>query len=299
MLAALLAAGGVALLAAMTAATAADEPPAEPQDAAATIYSSLPLSGASRPQTAAIVRGARLALEERGGTAGQHSVRYVSLNDATEAAGAWTPQRTARNARRASRDPSAIGYIGEFNSGASAVSMPFLSEAGMAQISPSNTHIGLTRGGAGTDRGEPHKYYPRIRHYFRLTANDRVQGGTLAAAMRDRGCRRIVSIADRELYGHGVGVWTRRHARRLGLKIVVTEAVRTRAPVVRLGRIVRSRPDGVAYTGITYIGAVPVISDVARRLPHVRSSAATGSPRRVSRIGARAASRGEQLAGSS
>ena len=49
----------------------------------------------------------------------------------------------------------------------------------------------------GTERGEPHKYYPRVRHYFRLTANDRVQAGALAA-MRERGCRRIASIADRD-----------------------------------------------------------------------------------------------------
>lgn len=43
-----------------------------------TVYSSLPLSGASRPQAMAVVRGARMALEERGGAAGQYALVSVS-----------------------------------------------------------------------------------------------------------------------------------------------------------------------------------------------------------------------------
>jgi branched-chain amino acid transport system substrate-binding protein len=254
----------------VVAGTAAAGDKAKAQGDVVTVYSSLPLNGASRPQAVAIVRGARLALEERGGTAGEHPVRYVSLNDATARAGAWTPERTVQNARRAFSDPSVMGYIGEFNSGASAVSMPLLSEAGIAQISPSNTYVGLTRGGPGAERGEPEKFYPRVRHYFRLVTNDRVQAAALATAMRDRGCRRIASVADRELYGAGVGVLTRRHARRLGLRIVVTETVRWRYPVVRVGRIARARPDCVAYTGITANGAVPVFIDLGRRLRRAR-----------------------------
>jgi branched-chain amino acid transport system substrate-binding protein len=235
-----------------------------------TIYSSLPLSGASRPQTTAAVRGARLALEERGGVAGPYAVRYVSLDDATRTAGSWTPERTFRNARRAAADPSAIGYIGEFNSGASAISMPILSEAGIPQISPSNTYIGLTRSGPGAARGEPGKYYPGLRHYFRIAPNDRVQAGALAAAMRDRGCRRIASVTDGEVYGRGVGTWTRRHAAKLGLRIVVTHRIRRRSPAARLGRIRHARPDCVAYTGITANGAVELVTALARRLPRAR-----------------------------
>src|SRR5215212_2961748 len=109
-----------------------------------TVYSSLPLSGANRPQAQAIVRGAGLALEEAGGVAGGRPVRYVSLDDSTRRAGSWVPERAAGNARRAAQDRSTIAYLGEFNSGASAVSMPILNEAGIPQISPSNTYTGLT-----------------------------------------------------------------------------------------------------------------------------------------------------------
>jgi branched-chain amino acid transport system substrate-binding protein len=263
---------GIGLTVAMLAGgSGIEQPQAAAQSGTVTIYSSLPLSGASRPQTVSIVRGARMALEERGGAAGPHAVRYISLNDATSSAGSWTPERTARNARRAARDASAIGYIGEFNSGASAVSMPFLSAAGIAQISPSNTYIGLTRGGPGAARGEPSKYYVGgLRHYFRITPNDRVQGGALATAMRDRGCRRVASVTDGELYGRGVGVWTRRSVTKLGLRIIAVHTIHRRSPAARLGRIVRARPDCVAYTGITANGAVRFVSALARRLPRAR-----------------------------
>ena len=38
------------------------------------VYSSLPLQGASRPQTTALVNGAKLALEQAGGKAGDFTV---------------------------------------------------------------------------------------------------------------------------------------------------------------------------------------------------------------------------------
>jgi branched-chain amino acid transport system substrate-binding protein len=238
-----------------------------------TVYSSLPLSGAARPQAEAVVRGAQLALADAGGAAGGRRVRYVSLNSATSRAGAWTPVRVARNAVRAARDRSAIAYIGEFNSGASAISLPILNEVGMPQVSPSNTAIGLTRGGPGAVRGEPEKYNPTgLRTYFRIAPNDRVQAAALATAMVDGGCRRIASLHDGELYGRGVATWVRRNARRLGARVVV--ALRTRGG--RLGRVRRARPDCVAYSGITANGAVGVFRRLGRRLPRARFFATDG-----------------------
>ena len=244
-----------------------------------TVYSSLPLSGAARSQALAIARGARLALEEAGGSAGGRPIRYVSLDDATSAAGYWTPEKTARNARRAGSDASAIAYIGEFSSGASAISMPILNEVGLAQISPSNTAIGLTRSGPGADVGEPDKYLPAgSRHYFRLAPNDRVQAGALAVAMRDRRCRRVALLDDGELYGRGITAWARRHSRRLGLRVVARLMVDRRAPGYRaLARELRARrANCVAYGGITANNAVRLFRDLARGLPRARLFGADG-----------------------
>ena len=147
--------------------------PAAAQDA--TIYSSLPLSGAQAAQSRAIVAGERLALEQAGGRIGGRRIVLRSLNDATKQAGSWTPEKVSQNARRAAQDDTTIGYIGEFNSGGSAVAIPILNEAGVPQISPANTAIGLTRGGPGTFAGEPEKFYPTgKRTYARVVPNDRV-----------------------------------------------------------------------------------------------------------------------------
>ena len=101
-----------------------------------TIYSSLPLQGDSRPQSQSVVNGEKLALEEAGGKVGKFKITYKSLDDATAAAGKWEPGQTSADARKAAQDPSTIAYLGEFNSGASAISLPITNEAGILQVSP-------------------------------------------------------------------------------------------------------------------------------------------------------------------
>ena len=53
------------------------------------------------------------------------------------------PDARPTRARRRS-DPKAVYYIGEFNSGCSEVSIPILNQAGIPQVSPANTYVGLT-----------------------------------------------------------------------------------------------------------------------------------------------------------
>ena len=143
----------------------------------------------------------------------------------------------------------------------------------LAQISPSNAAVGLTRGAPGADRGEPARYYPTgRRHYVRIAPNDIVQGGALAVAMRERGCRRIAALTDGEVYGAGVGRWVRRRARQLGLRIVMSRRINPRAPHYRslATRVRRRRPHCVVFTGITANNAVQLFEDLARRLPRAK-----------------------------
>src|SRR4051794_37444392 len=106
------------------------------------IYSSLPLQGVSRTQARDIVRAIRLALNETGGKAGAFDITYTSLDDSTAQAGNWDPGQCARNARRAMHDPATILYIGELNSGCSAITIPILNSQNIPQISPTNTYNG-------------------------------------------------------------------------------------------------------------------------------------------------------------
>ena len=79
-----------------------------------TIFSSLPLQGASRVQTEAMVNGIKLALEQKGGKAGPHTIKYESLDDSTAQAGSWTPEAESANALKAAQDESTGVYIGAF-----------------------------------------------------------------------------------------------------------------------------------------------------------------------------------------
>jgi len=139
-------------------------------------YSSLPMQGASSAQTIPLVNGIKLALAQANSKAGQWTVNYQVLDDSTAAAGKWDPGQTAANARKVASDSKAVYYMGEFNSGASEVSIPILNEAGIPQVSPANTYVGLTTNLPGSAPGEPQKYYPSgNRTYLRIVPIDSIQ----------------------------------------------------------------------------------------------------------------------------
>ena len=75
------------------------------------------------------------------------------------------PGITASNAKRAAQDPSTIAYLGDFNSAATAISLPLINGAGVLQVSPSSPYVGLTSSlDAGQD--EPERFYPSGRRTF-------------------------------------------------------------------------------------------------------------------------------------
>ena len=119
-----------------------------------TIVSSLPRTGSAKQQSDTIVRGIRMAIEEAGGRVGPYRVEYLDLDDSTAAAGQWTSEAEAANARRALQDPDVVAYLGTFNSGAAKVSMPILNLGDLLMVSPANTAVGLTKPGLG-EPGEP------------------------------------------------------------------------------------------------------------------------------------------------
>jgi branched-chain amino acid transport system substrate-binding protein len=252
-----------------------------------TIYSSLPLQGATAGQSAGIVNGARLALRDAGARIGNYSIRYVSLDDSTAATGATNNAAVARNARRAVGDPTTIAYLGEFNSGATQVSLPILNRAGIAQISPSNTYVGLTTNKPGSLPGEPEKFYPTGRRTFaRLVPADDVQGAALAIAAKQAGCRTIEIWNSGTAYSTGL-------ARNLELaagKTVATlpgpvgQRVPAPAHALHVAGNVRINPAAASYaaparaikagclvfTGELESGAAQVYKDVAAARPNIK-----------------------------
>src|SRR5215207_10741591 len=218
------------------------------------VYSSLPLQGASRPQTTAMVDGIKLALEQANGKAGDTTIKYTSLDDSTAQAGTWTPEATGANARKVAGDDAAIAYIGEFNSGASAVSIPILNEVPIAQVSPANTAVGLTSADPGADKGEPDKYYPTgERHYLRIVPKDTIQGAALATVMKMDGCTKTYILNDKEVYGAGLARNIENSAKSQGLEVAGNEGIDPKAPNFRsqASTIKDAGADCFVFAGVT------------------------------------------------
>ncbi|MEY2533312.1 MAG: branched-chain amino acid transport system substrate-binding protein, partial [bacterium] len=237
-----------------------------------TIYSSLPLQGDSRPQSESVVNGEKLALEEAGGKVGKFKITYKSLDDATAAAGKWEPGQTSANARKAAQDASTIAYLGEFNSGASAISIPIVNEAGVLQISPSNTYVGLTRA-EGADKGEPDKYYPSGKRTFgRVVPADHIQAAAQVAYQKDEGCTKLYILNDKEVYGKGLADQVNSIAKGQGLPVMGNDGIDTKAANFRtLATKVRSSgADCMFFGGITQNKGVQVFKDVNAANPDMK-----------------------------
>ena len=237
-----------------------------------TIYSSLPLQGDSRPQSEDVVRGEQLALEKGGGKAGNFKIKYVSLDDATAATGKWEPGKVSENARKAVGDDNTIAYLGEFNSGASAISIPLLNEAGILQVSPANTYVGLTRA-EGADKGEPAKYYPSgERTYGRVVPADHIQAAAQVAYQKDQGCKKLYILNDKEVYGAGIAKQVEAIGKQQGLQIAGDDGIDTKAANFRAlaGKIASSGADCFFFGGITQNKGVQVFKDVGAANPQIK-----------------------------
>ena len=199
-----------------------------------TVYSSLPLQGPFGPQSQAVVKGAKLALQAVGGKVGQYRVIYVSLDDSAAGAGGADDATVGENARKAVADPTTIAYLGELNSEATKISLPILNQAEIAQVSPSNTLVGLTTSKPGSAPGEPDTYYPTSdRTYARVVPTDAVQGAALAGAARDGGCGSITIWHTDTADAGGLARSLQHAAAKVGLRVDGNVGIDPKAPDYR------------------------------------------------------------------
>ena len=139
---------------------------------------------------------------------GSFKVNFASRDDAkagdSETPG-WSPDRTADNATKAAQDSRTLAYVGEFDSGATAISIPITNEASFVQVSPAATTVGLTKLVPGADKGEPDKYYPSgDRTFARVIPADDVQASAGAAWAKRLGARRVYLVDDKSVGGEGL-----------------------------------------------------------------------------------------------
>jgi branched-chain amino acid transport system substrate-binding protein len=253
-----------------TPATPATPPPpptaadAIQPGATLTIYSSLPEQGAAGGQARAIENGAQLALDEAGGRVGEFRIDYQRLDDSLASTGAADESKAAQNARMAVADDATIGYIGEYNSGISKVSIPILNKAAIAQVSPSNTFVGLTVGGPGADPGDPDKYYPSgKRTYARVVPNDTVQGAALATAAKQAGCSSVQIWSSGTTYAAGLAKFVEDEAARVGMQVEDSIEIDPKAPNYR-SRARSIRADCFVWTGEAESNGAQALTDAAQ-----------------------------------
>ena len=236
-----------------------------------TIYSSLPLQGTSKEQSEAVINGERLALKQAGSKAGKFKLKYVSLDDSTaQNPGTADEGQTAQNARKAVQDKSTIFYLGEFNSGGTKVSLPILNKAGIPQISPSNTYVGLTTDKPGSEPGEPKKYYPAgTRTYARVVPADDIQGAALATTMKEDGCKSVYIFNDKTTYGAGLARNIELAAKEIGLTVDGNDGTDKNAPNYR-SQAAKVKSDCFVGSGVTGENYVQVFKDVAAAAPDTK-----------------------------
>ena len=255
-----------------------------------TIFSSLPLQGPRADQAKSIVNAQKLALRDSGGRVGDFKVNFASADDSTAGGDrvGWDPDKTAENARKAVENTRTIAYIGELDSGATAVSLPITNEAGFVQVSPGSTAVGLTKFLPGAEKGEPDKFYPSgTRTFARVVPADDVQASAAAGWTRSLGARRVFLLGDKSLEGDGLVELYRAVAPEVGLRIVGSRPhgpARRRLP--RPGaRDRRDAPDAIYFGGAEASNALRLwrdLDDGPARRPADRRAQAAGARRSTS-----------------
>jgi branched-chain amino acid transport system substrate-binding protein len=228
----------------------------------AKIVSDFPRQGANRFQTTTMVNAIKLAIGQRDGKAGNVTIEYESLDDATAQTGQWDAAKCAENAQKAAQDEEIIGWIGPFNSGCAAVQIPILNEAHLGMISPSNTYVGLTRPGGKPD--EPEKYYPTgERNYARVIVTDDKQGQAGAKLMQEEGWESVYILDDKETYGKGIADQLQQSAEDLGIEILGREGIDGSAANYGslMNKIAQTDPDAIYFGGIIENDADQLVKD--------------------------------------
>ena len=221
------------------------------------VYVSVPLRGPSAPEGRAIRDGAKLALEDANGRAGEVKVDAIFLDDTggRVAGPRWLSGVVGVNARAATSDSAAIAYVGEFESGATRVSLPITNEARMPQVSPASTAPDLVSPFSGSDE-VPEMVQPSgARSFGRVIPDDVAQAAAGARWAKRLGVRRAL-VYSRAKLSDTVADEFAEEAEALGVSV---ERPQTPAAILRG---VKSNPDLVYYGG-TPGPALPFLERIA------------------------------------
>jgi branched-chain amino acid transport system substrate-binding protein len=259
-----------------------------------TIYSSEPLQGPSAEISQQIVDGEKLALSDADGRAGPFKIGYVSLDDASPTSKEWNPGITETNAKTAAEDTSTIAYLGDFDSAATAVSLPLINAAGILQVSPGSPYVGLTSSfNAGQD--EPERFYPSGKRTFvRLAPGDIEQAQAQIELMKSLGIHRLYVLDDQDPFEVPLADIVVDYAERAGITVVEHDSLSTVPGAVFTGeveKIVEHNAQAVFLAGEEGAGTAELWRDLHEASPNLLllGSSSMAGESFTSQIGAAAA----------
>jgi branched-chain amino acid transport system substrate-binding protein len=243
------------------------------------IASDLPLQGIYANDGLQGTRAIRIVMEQRGYRAGRHTVGYVSCDGSTPRDDI-SPAKCRRSGRAYATAGRVVGVIGPFFSACAIHMMPVLNRAGLAEVGPGNTYVGLTRSGPGIPDEQPERFQPTGRRTFvRLAAPDDLQGRAHVSLASSRGERSAYVLHDGvDAYGLGAATGFRDAAEEAGIEVVGFETWDPEASDygALARRIARSGADGVFLGGYIVSNAGVLMRDLRATLGDVTLMATEG-----------------------
>ena len=214
----------------------------------------MPISGADASTGVPTQNGAMLAVEDAnkaGFAGGAFKLEASALDDSVQ--GKHDPAAGAQNVKTFIADSAVLGMVGPFNSNVAKSEIPLTNDAGLVQISPSNTNDGLT---VGDDAKKLRTAHPDTNTYFRVCTKDSRQGAALAQFAQKLGYKKMFIIDDNETYGKGLADNFESAYKGLGATVLGHEHITSNQQDFKalLTKIKGTGPDAVFFGGNTSTG---------------------------------------------
>jgi branched-chain amino acid transport system substrate-binding protein len=261
----------------------ASTPPAPSVGNTLTIYTALPFDGPQDEEMQSIEDGEALALSSRkdGSIIDGHPISAVYVSDGSGSAGGWDTTDTYQAANNATQNLDAIAYIGDFDSAATATSLPVTNADGLLQVSPASPYVGLTDANRYDDKGEPASYYPNSgRTFARLMPSDAQEADATVSFMRSLGVASVYVLTDTDQYNSPfdsvIAPMVAGELHRAGIRLAGSAQIDSGASTTPAAYAATARAIAGSGADAVFVGAAPdagieaLWQELYRRLPAAR-----------------------------
>jgi branched-chain amino acid transport system substrate-binding protein len=223
------------------------------------IGTDFPVSGTDATSGTPAQNGAVLAADQAATLHGNYKLQVKTFDDAVN--GVHNATQGATNVTKMVSDPCILAMVGPFNSGVAGAEIPIATAAGLAMISPANTNPGLTL----QQYAQKYGFTWTAMHpsgkpeaYFRLPANDVVQGQEDAAIATQANYTKAYVVDDSESYGQGLADFFTQYFTQGGTGTVLGRDAINGSNTAQLTALVdkmkATSPQVVFYGGVTANG---------------------------------------------